>query len=256
MAWNGLESLAHSAGFWPFCPSQRFSHTRLISFNHLLSLVNLFSSSSLETWSSWSTAKKKASAHVHYATSCQWLRSFGTFFGHFDSDATFCGVEHFGGTWHAVGNASCMTGSLGNLTVSQKRPSMPFKESRSVQKTLQNGCLNEVVAYNSFPQDTSGLQSPREIASTGNWGVLDPVVHTFASELSTHLGSHTDEIALTLGGWSWCRDLLTVISGRLDGFYRLRIVLYIYTHTHTHIYITIHVLRNRDTRLNTHNYCK
>lgn len=27
------------------------------------------------------------------------------------------------------------------------------------------------------------------------WSVLDPVVHTFASELATHLGSHTDDVA-------------------------------------------------------------
>ena len=30
-------------------------------------------------------------------------------------------------------------------------------------------------------------------------GVLDPVVHTFASELATHLGSHTDDVARHMG---------------------------------------------------------
>lgn len=35
-------------------------------------------------------------------------------------------------------------------------------------------------------------------------GVLDPVVHTFASELATHLGSHTDDVARHMGcGSSW-----------------------------------------------------
>lgn len=38
------------------------------------------------------------------------------------------------------------------------------------------------------------------------WSVLDPVVHTFASELSTHLGSHTDEIALSVN--QACQQLL------------------------------------------------
>ena len=116
---------------------------------------------------------------------------------------------------NAVGNTSWTPGSLGNSTVHLK------KAEHAIQgiKTCSKDTSQRLPKWRAWlPQDTSGLQSPREIASTEDWGVLDPVVHTFASELSTHLGSHTDEIALTLGGWSWGRDLWRVIHGRLDGF--------------------------------------
>ena len=202
----------------------------MVIFNSYVKLPegNLFSSSSLETWYHHDQLRKKLQRMSTMQPAASGRGLLAPFLATLIPTRLFVEWSTLAALDMLWEMQKSMTGSLGNLTVSQKRPSMPFKESRSVQKTLQNGCLNEVVAYNSFTQDTSGLQSPREIASTGDWGVLDPVVHTFASELSTHLGSHTDEIALTLGGWSWCRDLLTVICGRLDGFYRLRIVLYIY----------------------------